>query len=57
MQQNDNVGLFESILKDFDENCILQDFPSLSVPILKWSFFILLKEEETLMVRLSKLSK
>ena len=26
MQQNDNVELFESILKDFDENGILQDF-------------------------------
>jgi hypothetical protein len=26
VQQNDNVEIFESILKDFDENGILQDF-------------------------------
>ena len=26
MPQNDNVGLFEAILKDFDDNGILQDF-------------------------------
>jgi len=26
VHQNNNVELFESILKDFDDNCILQDF-------------------------------